>query len=504
MVRALMADGETSRDEELTPGTVCDGYRIVELIAAGGMGDVYEAVHEVTGKMVAVKCLKVRHRNKEDARARMKMEAVVLAELQHANLVQVYDAGVHDSGMVWIAMERLHGQTLREILHRGGALSIPDALYYASEIADGVDAVHEVNVIHRDLKPENVFVTTRKVVKVLDLGTGKFTGYGINSTDRMRVVGTTAYMSPEQIKGLRVDARADVYALALMVYEMIAGRHPLAQDDGIAGLPREIEQIALMQLQMTPKPLADLAPHCPAYIAAIVTKALAKDREQRYVNMTAFSRELRTARKRFIAENGLDDSPVDLLAGGDRLREKFGAPPRQSSKPPPPPARSARDVDTAVDRGVAAVDSLKTEIQERPDFTAGGLTPVPAAYVPTVDLSSSALPAMPPDVARGSDLTNRALSHDDVRNRTTHTNPLLAARAADLTPEPLALPEVKRRSICGFVGAPDDSASGGYAGARGDDRNSAGGDWSRVVAASRTGGAGAGGWVCGVGGGCGG
>src|SRR5436190_11282285 len=110
----MAADGE-AKDEEFTPGTVCDGYRIVKLIAAGGMGDVYEAVHEVSGQTVAVKCLKVRHRNKEDARARMKMEAVVLSELQHANLVQVYDAGVNDAGMVWIAMERLHGQTLREI-----------------------------------------------------------------------------------------------------------------------------------------------------------------------------------------------------------------------------------------------------------------------------------------------------------------------------------------------------------------------------------------------------
>src|SRR5258706_10532253 len=403
-----MADGDTSRDEELLPGALCDGYRIVALIAAGGMGDVYEAVHEVSGKTVAVKCLKVRHRNKEDARARMKMEAVVLSELQHANLVQVYDAGVTDEGMVWISMERLHGQTLRDVLHRAGPLSIPDALYYASEIADGVDAVHEVNVIHRDLKPENVFITNRKVVKVLDLGTGKFTGYGLNSTDRMRVIGTTAYMSPEQIKGLRVDARADVYALGLIVYEMIAGRHALAPEDGIAGLPRAIEQVALMQLQMTPKPLLDIAPGCPRYISLLVDKAIAKDRDQRYANMTAFSRELRGARKRFIAENKLDDSPVDLLSGGEGLREKFGAPPRQSAKPPPPP----RDPDTTVGAHGEQADALQTEIQPPPNYTLGGLTPVPAQDL-TIDLSDSSLPALPPPFAGESDLTDRVPPPDD-------------------------------------------------------------------------------------------
>ena len=214
------------QEGELAPGDRCDDYRVVALIAAGGMGDVYEAVHQVTGQTVAVKCLKVRHRNKEDARARMKMEAVVLSELQHANLVQVYDAGVTDAGMVWIAMERLASPDAAR-----APLSVRPAprarrTLLCRRIADGVDAVHDVNVIHRDLKPENVFITVRNVVKVLDLGTGKFTGYGLNSTDRMRIVGTTAYMSPEQIKGLRVDARADVYALGLITYEMWRGAIP--------------------------------------------------------------------------------------------------------------------------------------------------------------------------------------------------------------------------------------------------------------------------------------
>jgi eukaryotic-like serine/threonine-protein kinase len=438
-----MSQGTPRAEHELSPGDVCDGYRIVALIAAGGMGDVYEAVHDPSGRTVAVKSLKVRHRNKEDARARMKMEAVVLSELQHENLVQVYDAGVTDAGMVWFAMERLQGQTLRDVLFRAGRLPIPDALHYASEIADGVDAVHEVNVIHRDLKPENVFITSDNVVKVLDLGTGKFTGYGLNSTDRMRVIGTTAYMSPEQIKGLRVDGRADVYALGLILYEMIAGRHALTAEDG-AVLPHGVEQLALMQLQLTPKPLADVAPGCPAYVSAIADRAIAKDRDRRFPNIAAFARELRAARKRFVAENQFDG--VGVPAPGEGLREKFGAPPRSTplprapvSAPPRPspvvaakasPAPSAKGFpNTMAGLGPGDANEYPTEIQAPIDFTLDGSTPAPG-YVPTVLLSSSSVPGMPPELGGHVDATDRGLPPDEVRNRTTQTNPIGFVRAA--------------------------------------------------------------------------
>jgi serine/threonine protein kinase len=413
----MSADTPTSA-HELSPGDVCDGYRILSLIAAGGMGDVYEAVHDPSGRTVAVKCLKVRHRNKEDARARMKMEAVVLSELQHENLVQVYDAGVTDAGTVWFAMERLQGQTLRDILFLAGRLPIPDALHYASEIADGVDAVHEVNVIHRDLKPENVFVTTENVVKVLDLGTGKFTGYGLNSTDRMRVLGTTAYMSPEQIKGLRVDPRADVYALGLILYEMIAGRHALVPEGGHA-LPQGVEEMALMQLQAMPKPLSYVAPSCPLYVAAIVTKAIAKDRAQRFSSMALLSRELRAARKRFVAENQFEGAGAP--SSGEGLRQKFGAPPRPAL---------ARDTDADAQR--IGVNDFPTEVQTRLDFTLDDATAVPGR-VPTLLLSSSSVPSMPAAIGVRSDLTDRGLPPDEVRNRTTQTNPIGFVRVAEIS-----------------------------------------------------------------------
>jgi serine/threonine-protein kinase len=430
---AAMNSGASDHDGELRPGDVCEGYRVVSLIAAGGMGDVYEAVHLASGKTVALKCLKLSHREKEDARSRMKMEAVVLAELRHANLVQVYDAGVTDAGTIWIAMERLHGQTLRDLIRATGRLTIPDALYFACEVADGVVAVHDANVVHRDLKPENVFITDRKLVKVLDLGTGKFSGYGLKSTDGSRVVGTTAYMSPEQIKGLRVDPRADVYALGLITYEMIAGRHPLA---GSSGLPRAIEQVALLQLQTRPRPLSEVTPGCPPYLSALVDKAMAKDREQRHATMGVLSSELRAARKRFIAENRLDESAIDLRAAGDVLRQKLGAPPRATPLPPAP------------DR---SLELAKTELQGPPDFTmdnsirvevSAGFGPI-SGREPTLELSMSSVPSRPPGPSHAGDASRRSAPSGLV-NLPTRTNPLGLPRAGDLTPEPLAVPDDRR------------------------------------------------------------
>src|SRR5262249_10327499 len=159
--------------------------------------------------------------------------------------------------------------------------------------------------------------------------------------------------APEQIKGMRVDPRADVYALGLIVYEMVAGRHPLAPP---GGFPRAIEQVALLQLQTKPRPLSEVAPRCPAYLSAIVDKAIATEREQRHVSMTAFSGELRAARKRFVAENRLDESSVDLRAAADVLRQKLGAPPRRTPVPPPAPS----------------IDFARTERQGPPDFSTAG------------------------------------------------------------------------------------------------------------------------------------
>src|SRR5262249_1307921 len=178
-----MSDGEQRIGESV------GGYVLGELIATGGMGDVYEAVHGFTGRTVAVKRLRSYYAGRADIRERMRLEAIVLSKLRHPNVVTVYDAGVTEPGIVWMAMERLVGRTLRDVVFAGERIEIQRALTWGRQIAAAVGAAHRLGVVHRDLKPENVFVTEQGDIKVLDLGTAKFYGYGLETLDKRVVMG---------------------------------------------------------------------------------------------------------------------------------------------------------------------------------------------------------------------------------------------------------------------------------------------------------------------------
>ncbi len=273
------------------PGAICGGYRIRSLISEGGMGEVYEAVHEFTQRPVALKCLQLRHANRDDLRERMRLEAIVLCQIQHPNVVMVYDAGATDNGVVWIAMERLHGRTLREILCSPGRIPVRDALTLGCSMAKGVGAAHALGVVHRDLKPENVFATDKGEIKVLDLGTAKFYGLGLKNTDRLRTVGTPAYMAPEHLRGQAVDGRADVYSLALIVYEMISGHHAFANAADLS----DVYAMGALQLHGDVPPLTMLVPECPSQAWQALSKALAKNRDDRYASMGEFEAAMQAA-----------------------------------------------------------------------------------------------------------------------------------------------------------------------------------------------------------------
>jgi serine/threonine-protein kinase len=278
----------------------------VRLIADGGMGDVYEAVHEPTKRPVAVKCMREKHKDDDEVARRMRLEARGLSILNHPNIVAMLDAGV-EQGMPWIAMELLRGKTLREYLHALGLLPIEAALYVGYEIADGIDAALEHHIVHRDLKPENVWVDEEGRIKLLDFGAAKF--YGLEprlTTDRAHALGTPYYMSPEQLLGEPVDGRTDIYALGVILYELFTGSHMFTRD----GVVPSLGHVGQMHLHGAPRPLTEIRRGFPEDIWATLAKALAKNPDDRYAKISEMARDLRASMRRLRGGELLSRSPL--------------------------------------------------------------------------------------------------------------------------------------------------------------------------------------------------
>jgi serine/threonine-protein kinase len=272
-------------------GSVVNGkYRLVRLLGDGGMGSVYEAVHAVLGTRVAIKVLHPELVRRTGLVERFLQEARVAAQIRSAHVVQVTDVDRTNEGHAYIVMELLEGEPLSGVLDRQRKLSIATACEYALQILQALEAAHALGVIHRDLKPENVFVTFvggRPVLKLIDFGIAK-----ARRTDPQQrnltvagvVMGTAEYMAPEQARSAdRVDARADLYAVGVMLYEMIAGVRPVSGDDA--------RVVALKVERGEVRPLVQAAPEVPREIAGLVHRAMAARPELRFATAT----ELRLA-----------------------------------------------------------------------------------------------------------------------------------------------------------------------------------------------------------------
>jgi serine/threonine-protein kinase len=328
------------RDSPFQPGDIVDRYRIVRPLGSGGTASVYEAIQVFLERRVALKILQVRHAQREDVKRRMRAEAIVLSRIRHPNVVAVQDAGMTDDGLVFIAMDLLEGQTLREVLHAYRYLSVPEALQFAVQIADGVQAAHELSVIHRDLKPENVFIQRDNQIKVLDLGTAKFFGHHLETTGKMRWVGTPAYMSPEHLQGLGVTAQSDVYSLGLVIYEALAGHHPFVPSPH--NVPT-LHEIGWMQIYADPPALTTIVQGMPEGVWRVIRRAISKKPSERHSSMHELALELRRANHDFVQscrERGLaparrqvtplpgeggSHEPADANAGLQRTTERMDA-----------------------------------------------------------------------------------------------------------------------------------------------------------------------------------
>jgi serine/threonine-protein kinase len=274
-------------------GTLLGSYEILAPLGSGGMGDVYRARDRKLGREVAIKVLRPGLASDPERLLRFEQEARTASALNHPNIVTIYEIG-EDQGTRYIAMEHVDGSTLRELL-ASGPLPPRKLLDLGKQIAEGLAKAHAAGIVHRDLKPENIMLSRDGYVKILDFGLAKLRPYpsGIDSematSDRVEtqegvIVGTVAYMSPEQAKGLPVDFRSDQFSFGAILYELATGKRPFER-------PSTAETLRAI-LGEEPEPVASDNPSVPPHLARILERCLAKDPQDRYDSTRDVSREI--------------------------------------------------------------------------------------------------------------------------------------------------------------------------------------------------------------------
>lgn len=345
-----MTDFREFQDGEVVPGT---RYRIIRLIGSGGMGRVYEVEHVELGKRFVLKALQRELARRQDLVARLRNEWRALARLEHPNIVNVTDAGTSQNGVPFYVMERLEGETLSMLLYRQRRLLPQQALAIAAGILEGLHAAHQIGVVHRDVKPPNIFLTGPLVVKVLDFGIAKIKDAKDVITARGIAVGTPRYMSPEQARGTAVDARSDIYATGLMLFEMLSGVGPY--DDA-----RDHNELLVAQLSR-PAPLLSSVSVVAPELDALVAAMLAKDPRERPASAQHVAQTLRDLSQRYARYAGAETPTVNA-----QLRPVSHEPPTrvegQRRQSLPAPAGAATRPDGVIPEGDKTIEQPAFEV----------------------------------------------------------------------------------------------------------------------------------------------
>jgi eukaryotic-like serine/threonine-protein kinase len=287
--------------------TMVDGrYRIIGRIGSGGMADVYSAEDTQLGRQIALKLLYRRFAEDDNFVERFRREASAAAGLQHPNVVQVFDRGEWD-GTYYIAMEFLHGRNLKQVVRDHGALDPTLAADLVLQILKAARFAHRRGIVHRDIKPHNVIVDDEGRAKVTDFGIAR--AGASDMTETGSIMGTAQYLSPEQAQGLPVDARSDLYAIGVVLYELLTGRPPFDAESPVT--------IALKQVSETPVPPRELNPAVPPAIEAVTMRALRKDPAERFQDADEMIAALESALAGGYVESVAED-PVEALEEADR------------------------------------------------------------------------------------------------------------------------------------------------------------------------------------------
>ena len=303
----------------LKPGMfIAERYEIIDTVGSGGMADVYKARCHKLNRYVAIKVLKEEFSSDESFVDKFRAEAQSAAGLQHPNIVNIYDVG-EENGMYYIVMELIEGITLKSFIERKGRLEVREATGIAIQIAQGLEAAHDNNIIHRDIKPQNIIISRDGKVKVADFGIAKAAS---SNTLTSSAMGSVHYISPEQARGGYSDEKSDIYSLGITMYEMILGKVPFEGDNAVS--------IALLHIQEEIMPLGELIGDIPISTDKIVLKCLQKKPERRYLSVVELIADL----KRSLVEPGVDfvvipdvlnNSPTIALSANDVNAIRSGA-----------------------------------------------------------------------------------------------------------------------------------------------------------------------------------
>ncbi len=324
----LVVHDPSQEQEDALIGRVIEGrYRITAKLGAGGMGAVFRGVQTAVGREVAIKVLAKQGATDVNAVKRFVQEAKAASALSHPNTITIHDFGQTEDGLLYLVMELVKGETMSALLKREGALRPSRAVRIVGQMLNALSEAHALGIIHRDLKPENVIVAPRAgnpdFLKVLDFGLAKLTnGDGGNTglTQTGQVFGTPGYMSPEQARGEVCDLRADLYAVGVMLYEMLGGRRPFDGDNPLSVLVKHIQEPPPDFTTLDPP--VEVAPA----LRAVVFRSLAKAREERHSSSTEMHQALVEALQHSGIESTTFTGPVAPMSSPSLSAPNLSAP----------------------------------------------------------------------------------------------------------------------------------------------------------------------------------